>query len=81
MSAGFPKRNLCVILNELDALKSAMAYAQPGNVIAIFYERFDPVLDLIKKESCRVEQVFMSEAYLKLGGFLEQTTAASDWKK
>jgi len=78
MSAGFSERKLRIILNELDALKSCMTKAQPRDVIVIFYERFDPILDLIKQESSRVEQVFRSKAYPEFESFLEQTDEASD---
>jgi cyanophycin synthetase len=51
LSAGFPKRNLHIIPDEVDALRSCMTRAQPGDVIAIFYEKFEPILELIKRQN------------------------------
>lgn len=49
LAAGAKKENLEVVLNETAALEKAMLDAQPGDLIILFYEEFDPAVRLIAK--------------------------------
>lgn len=55
LAAGFPNRNLRIIADEVEALRSSITRAQPGDVIAIFYEKFEPILELINRQKERIE--------------------------
>ncbi len=54
--SGFPAANVKIIENELDALKSAMADAVPGDFIAVFYENYTIIKDYL--ESMGAQRVF-----------------------
>ena len=57
---GFKKENIEVILSETGALEKAMLDAQPGDLIVLFYEEFDPAVQMItkfKKEQDEVNHV------------------------
>jgi len=47
LKGGLGKEDVNVILKEVDALKTAMYEAQPGDLIVIFYEKYAPVVDAI----------------------------------
>ncbi|HHV99711.1 MAG TPA: cyanophycin synthetase [Clostridiaceae bacterium] len=49
VSTGFEKENIEVIYSELEALKKALVTAKPGDLIVVFYEEFEPALELIEK--------------------------------
>lgn len=49
ISAGKSRDCIEIILSEVDALKAAMDAGRPGDLIVIFYEKLDEVLDVIKK--------------------------------
>lgn len=51
VSAGKPPKSIKLILSETDALKSAMEDAKPGDLIVIFYEKLEPLLEIIKRVS------------------------------
>ncbi len=60
LGAGFKKENIEIILSETGALEKAMLDGQPGDLIALFYEEFDPAVQVItkfKKEQEEVNQV------------------------
>jgi len=46
---GFPPNNLQIIYSELKALEVALTEAKPGDLIVMFYEEFEPVLELLEK--------------------------------
>lgn len=48
LKAGMPKNCIDIILPETAALKSAMTQAQPGDIVIIFYEKLEPILDIIQ---------------------------------
>jgi cyanophycin synthetase len=43
LSCGFSQDSIAVHDNELDALKAAVSSAEPGDIIAVFYEELEPV--------------------------------------
>ena len=47
-SSGFCMTNLSIILDEEEALKTAIDNALPGDLIIIFFERYEPLLNLVK---------------------------------
>lgn len=50
------KENISIILSELKALETAMLDAQPGDLIVMFYEKFEPAIELINKFRHELEQ-------------------------
>ena len=44
----FPEENLAIIENELEALKAAVENVQTGDIIAVFYEEFQPVEEYLR---------------------------------
>lgn len=49
INAGANKEAVEIILSETEALEKAMLDAQPGDMIALFYEEFEPAVQVIKK--------------------------------
>lgn len=49
LSQGMGKDHIEVILSETQALNKAISEALPGDLIVIYYEKLEPVLDIIKK--------------------------------
>lgn len=56
LSQGMGKDRMETILSETEALKKAMGEATAGDLIVVFYEKLDPVLEIIKKESANMVQ-------------------------
>jgi cyanophycin synthetase len=45
-----------VVLNEIEALEKAIDNSKPGDLIIIFFEKFEPLVDLVKyKINCELE--------------------------
>jgi len=55
LSAGMDPNNVEIILSEVEALKVAMERAKPGDLIVIFYEKFEPVVAAIKEMLSKIE--------------------------
>jgi len=49
IGSGYKKDNVIVINSELKALEAAILDAQPGDLIVMFYEEFEPAVELINK--------------------------------
>lgn len=49
LSQGMGRDNIEIILPETEALEKAMKEALPGDLIVIFYEKLEPVLEIIKR--------------------------------
>lgn len=49
ISGGAKRENVEVIYSETEALEKAMLDAQPGDLIALFYEEFDPAIQVINR--------------------------------
>jgi len=56
LSAGLPKQNIRIIYNEIQALRTAMNDAKPGDLIVIFYENLEPVLEVVQCTSEEIEE-------------------------
>lgn len=55
LAAGMDPRNVEIILSEVEALKTAMRMAKPGDLIVIFYEKLEPVMATIKGMLSNIE--------------------------
>lgn len=49
LAAGLPEEQVETILNEPQAVKTALEKARPGDVVVIFYEKLGPVIDIVEK--------------------------------
>ncbi|WP_148133895.1 cyanophycin synthetase [Candidatus Formimonas warabiya] len=47
MEGGAAKENMEIILSETEALLAAVKKAAPGDLIVVFYEKFEPLFDLV----------------------------------
>ncbi|NLY43057.1 MAG: cyanophycin synthetase [Clostridiaceae bacterium] len=56
LEGGISKENIEVIYNEVEALQKAMLDSRPGDLIVIFYEQFEPVIECIRNMSAEVEE-------------------------
>lgn len=52
LMAGLGEKQIKIILNEPEAVKAAINEARPGDLVVIFYEKIEPIIDIIK-EFCR----------------------------
>ena len=50
LSQRFLEKNINVILDERDALISAIENSKPGDLIIIFFEHYEPLLNIVKNE-------------------------------
>ncbi len=57
LGTSFKKENIEIILSETGALEKAMLDAQPGDLIALFYEELEPAVQLITKFKAEQEEV------------------------
>jgi cyanophycin synthetase len=53
-SSGFNRKNIEVILDEKEALVKAMDTAKYGDIIIIFFEKYEPLLEVVKS---RIENI------------------------
>jgi cyanophycin synthetase len=49
LKSGFKKENASIIHSETKALETAILDAQPGDLIIMFYEEFEPVFELVNR--------------------------------
>lgn len=56
LKTGYRQENLTIINSERKALESAMLDAQPGDLIIMFYEEFEPAFELVKRFKQELEQ-------------------------
>ncbi|MEW9094488.1 MAG: cyanophycin synthetase [Clostridiaceae bacterium] len=50
LRSGFDEKNIKIILEEKQALKKAMEECKKGDLIIIFFENYEPLLEIVKKE-------------------------------
>lgn len=90
LGAGVKKENVEIIYSETEALEKAMLDAQPGDLIAMFYEEFDPAVQLIanfKKEQESANQIIensLSNKIVEMNDFVlsnHSTSMAESRKK
>lgn len=51
MGSGFDKKRIEVILDEAEALEKAIDTSRPGDLIIIFFEDLEPLVQLVKKKT------------------------------
>jgi cyanophycin synthetase len=61
LSQGMRKDDIEIILSETQALDKAIGQASAGDLIVIFYEKLEPVLDVIKKALVHTDYKFEKE--------------------
>ncbi|MBU3113938.1 cyanophycin synthetase [Clostridium lacusfryxellense] len=50
LSSGFKRYNITKVLEETDAFKEALNFARPGDIVIVFFEKFEPLIDIIKNK-------------------------------
>lgn len=50
LKGGFDKKNISIMLDERIALKKALETCRKGDLIIIFFEEYEPLLKIVKKE-------------------------------
>jgi cyanophycin synthetase len=50
---GFPKENISICVKELEALKTAIAHAENGDLIVAFYEQLEPLQQYLESAGAR----------------------------
>lgn len=61
LKSGFRKENISVIHSELKALEAAILDAQPGDLIVMFYEEFEPAVELVTRLKTELEKTVLPE--------------------
>ncbi len=56
MGANFCPENVEIILSEIEALKAAIAEAQAGDLIVLFYEEFEPAFHLVSRLQSQIQK-------------------------
>lgn len=56
LSSGLPKQAVTLIQNEDDALRAAIQDATAGDIIVIFYEDLDCIMNVINHETTKIEK-------------------------
>ena len=57
LSAGKSKDDIEIILSETQALKIAMSNGKPGDLIIVFYDKLDEILDVIRKNNSEDDMI------------------------
>jgi cyanophycin synthetase len=52
----FNPENIKIILNEVEALESAIDNSSAGDVIVVFFEKYEPLVELVKKKIKRTKR-------------------------
>ena len=61
INEGVDKAQVDIVYSELEALKAAVADARNGDLIVVFYEEFEPVLELVKGLREKIEYIEAGE--------------------
>ncbi|MBL4935816.1 cyanophycin synthetase [Clostridium sp. YIM B02515] len=61
LASNFDKNNYEIILDEVEALNRAIEVSKPGDVVIIFFEKFEPLVKVVK-EKVEVENEILPEA-------------------
>lgn len=56
INSGFNNKNLEIILDEAEALEKAIDNSKPGDLIIIFFEKYEPLLKLVKERINIIEK-------------------------
>ncbi|MDP9751035.1 cyanophycin synthetase [Thermoanaerobacter pentosaceus] len=49
IKGGMDRKKIKIILKETEALKAAMYHAEAGDLIVVFYEKYQPIIDVIEE--------------------------------
>jgi cyanophycin synthetase len=49
IKGGMDRKKIKTILKETEALKAAMYHAEAGDLIVVFYEKYQPIIDVIEE--------------------------------
>jgi cyanophycin synthetase len=60
-SAGFNKKNCEIILDEKEALEKALNNAQYGDIIVVFFEKYEPLVEIVKSKIDNLKGVMNQE--------------------
>ncbi len=55
LDSGFNSKNIKTVLNESEALEDAIYSSKPGDLVIVFFEKFEPLVNLVK-DKIRCEQ-------------------------
>ncbi|WP_088225459.1 Mur ligase family protein [Desulfosporosinus sp. FKB] len=55
LAAKFPKQNVLKILEETEAFKAALEQAEPEDIVIIFFEKSEPLIDIIESMPAKIE--------------------------
>ena len=69
---GMDSRNVTIIYSADKALETAIEEAKPGDFIVMFYEEFEPALEIVKK----YRKIFESKNKKMASGEMEEKQAA-----
>ena len=72
VQCGFSRHNLFLMETEQEALTKAMADSLPGDLITVFYEKYDPLRSLLEQQGAQP---------MMAGDFAPESVAASDWRQ
>lgn len=61
LASNFDKNNYEIVLDEVEALNRAIEVSRPGDVVIIFFEKFEPLVKVVK-EKIEVENEILPEA-------------------
>jgi len=61
IESGYKRENVEVIHSEIKALETAILDAQPGDLIVMLYEEFEPAVDLVNRFKQELEQNYVPE--------------------
>ena len=50
LEAGFKNSNISIVLDEEEALKKAIDFSQPGDLVIMFFEEFEPAANIVKEK-------------------------------
>lgn len=72
---GFPKKDIILCENELAALQAAVKNAQPGDLIAVFYEKLEPLENYIRQLKRSFSQSFITPPPASFDGSIPSKTS------
>ena len=50
LKSGFDQKRIEIVLDEIDALEKAIDNSRPGDLIIIFFEKYNPLVELVKNK-------------------------------
>ncbi len=50
LETGFKNSNISIVLDEEEALKKAIDFSEPGDLVIMFFEEFEPAANIVKEK-------------------------------